>query len=236
VKHFFGQQTRSVEVAELARVQTNNHRRRNFCEFRYKNASQRCPKGFQNVAQGHPRSGRTLGRSAPGVQSTPKGFQNGRSQANTFSGDFCNPLRVGLDRVSTDPGCAPCGRDPGLRSEALSGQVFRTVLQNCKLGTTESGYSDIQIRLKAHRSGNSLCQEVSKPGFSESSRCRRRCDGLRKPGYETSLLHSNRALARWGGERWTSDRCSRTWRVAVQPATTPWGAARRFCLDFFDDT
>jgi hypothetical protein len=45
VKYFCGQQTRSVEVAELARVQTNNHRRRNSCEFRYKNASQRCPKG-----------------------------------------------------------------------------------------------------------------------------------------------------------------------------------------------
>jgi hypothetical protein len=49
VKHFCGQQTRSVEVAELARVQTNNHRRRNSCEFRYKNASQRCLKGLQSI-------------------------------------------------------------------------------------------------------------------------------------------------------------------------------------------
>jgi hypothetical protein len=42
---FSGERARSVEVAELARVQTNNHRRRNSCEFRYENASQRCLKG-----------------------------------------------------------------------------------------------------------------------------------------------------------------------------------------------
>src|SRR5688572_30194037 len=29
-----------------------------------------------------------------------------------------------------------------------------------------------------------LQQEVSKPGFSKSSRCRCRCDGLRKSGFE----------------------------------------------------
>jgi hypothetical protein len=59
------------------------------------------PQGFQNTDQGRPRSGRTLGRRPLSIDDTPKGFQNGKSRANASSGGFCNPFRVGFNRLAT---------------------------------------------------------------------------------------------------------------------------------------